>query len=75
VVKTDIYLDIDGVLLANDLQPALHAREFLFYVVQNYPTYWLTTHCKGNAGIAVRRLAQVFDTKTVELIKAIKATN
>lgn len=43
----NIYLDIDGVILANDKQPALHAKEFLKYITDNYPTYWLTTHCKG----------------------------
>jgi hypothetical protein len=73
-MKPDIYLDIDGVLLANDLQPALHAREFLHHVINTYPTYWLTTHCKGDASTAVRRLAEVFDDETVQLLGRIKAT-
>ncbi|OGM16531.1 hypothetical protein A2V56_00600 [Candidatus Woesebacteria bacterium RBG_19FT_COMBO_42_9] len=47
----NIYLDIDGVILANDKQAALYAKEFLKYVTDNYPTYWLTTHCKGDRGL------------------------
>lgn len=48
---TNIYLDIDGVLLANDKYPANHVHEFLEYVLTKYPdtTYWLTTHCQGDA--------------------------
>ena len=45
-MRQNIYLDIDGVLLANDLNPANHANEFLKKVLTEYPdtTYWLTTH-------------------------------
>ena len=43
----NIYLDIDGVLLANDENLALHAEEFVKNIVEEYgaSTYWLTTHC------------------------------
>ena len=43
----NIYLDIDAVILANDKQPALHVKEFVKYLTDNYPVFWLTTHCKG----------------------------
>ena len=72
----DIYLDIDGVLIANEKHPAMHANEFLKYVLTNYPdtTYWLTTHCQGDASRPVRDIADLFDSETVELLKMIKPT-
>lgn len=73
----NIYLDIDGVLLANDLTPALHADKFLAYILRNFPdsTYWLTTHCRGDAQTPIKHIGHMFSTETVELMKKIKATN
>lgn len=45
----NIYLDIDGVILANDLHKSNYADEFIKHLVNKYPVYWLTTHCKGDA--------------------------
>ena len=66
----NIYLDIDGVLLANDLNPANHAPEFLRYVLDHYPdsTYWLTTHCNGDAAVPIQHIGHLFDSETAELI-------
>ncbi len=65
----NIYLDIDGVLLANNLHPANYASEFLEYVLTSYPdsTYWLTTHCNGDASVPISHIGHLFDAKTVEL--------
>jgi hypothetical protein len=71
----NVYLDIDGVLLANDYNAANHIHEFLQLVTSRYPTYWLTTHCKGDATTAVERLRQVFEPETMKLITGIKPTN
>ena len=73
----NIYLDIDGVLLANDQYAAASSKEFLKYVLANYPdtTYWLTTHCNGDASAPVRHISHLFDEETVELLKEIKATS
>lgn len=73
----NIYLDIDGVLLANELNPAKHAPEFIEYVLTNYPesTYWLTTHCQGNADIPLQHIGHLFDNKTNGLMKNIKPTS
>lgn len=71
----NIYLDIDGVILANDKQASLHVYEFLKYITNKYPVYWLTTHCKGDATYTVNHLSQWLDTKTLELTKKIKPTN
>lgn len=71
----DVYLDIDGVLLANDLNAANHVHAFLETVNHKAETvYWLTTHCNGDAQTAVRRLSLVFEPKTLELVKSYKPT-
>lgn len=70
-----VYLDIDGVILANDKQKANFADEFIKYLVINHDVYWLTTHCKGDAGFAVELLSHYFDSETMEYIKKIKPTN
>lgn len=74
-LSMNIYLDIDGVLLANDQCVANHASEFVEYMVKNYPVYWLTTHCKGDAMFTVRFLERFFDKKTIEIMKMIRPTN
>lgn len=73
----NIYLDIDGVLLANDVQPARHAKEFLQLVLQKYPdsTYWLTTHCQGDANVPVQHIGHLFDDETKQLLRQIKPTS
>lgn len=74
--QINIYLDIDGVLLTKDLKPAKFAAEFLKYVLSNYPdsSYWLTTHCQGDAGVPIEHIKHLFDSDTVELMKNIKPT-
>ncbi len=73
----NIYLDIDGVLLANDLTPANYAKEFIAIVLERYPhtTYWLTTHCDGDASVPIQHIGHLFDNETVELMKKIKPTS
>lgn len=41
----NVYLDIDGVLLADDDQTAIGAEAFIKYAVEHFDVYWLTTHC------------------------------
>lgn len=72
----NIYLDIDGVLLANDLNPANHANDFLRYVLGEYPdsTYWLTTHCNGDPSVPVSHIGHLFEPDVLELMNKIKPT-
>lgn len=73
----NIYLDIDGVLIGyDDNKAANYADEFIKYVLANYPnsTYWLTTHCQGDATRPVKYLEHLFDEETVKLLQMIKAT-
>ena len=71
----NIYLDIDGVILANDLHKSNYSDEFIKHLVNKYPVYWLTTHCKGDAMFTVRFLERFFDTETIEIMKNILPTN
>ncbi len=75
-MATNIYLDIDGVLLANDLNPANYANEFLRYVLDKYPesTYWLTTHCNGDASVPISHVGHLFESDVRELMSQIKPT-
>jgi hypothetical protein len=70
-----IYLDIDGVLLANDKQKANFSKDFIKSMVENHDVYWLTTHCKGDASFAIELLSRYFDSETIEYVRKIKPTN
>ena len=72
--QTKIYLDIDGVLLANELNAANYAKEFIERIVSEYPVYWLTTHCQGDASVPVSHIKHLFDDATVRLLEQIKPT-
>lgn len=73
----NIYLDIDGVLLANDHQAANFADDFLQFVLKKFPdsTYWLTTHCWRGRNQAVEILEPHLKSKTIELIRRVKPTD
>lgn len=70
----NVYLDIDGVLLANDKNPARFADEFIEYVVSKYPTYWLTTHCWHGDNHVVALLSKYFSEQTMTFIRQINPT-
>lgn len=72
----NIYLDIDGVLLANEQNAAPHADEFLNHILNKYPdsTYWLTTHNWRGENRAIEVLSPTLKPETVELLKKIKPT-
>lgn len=70
----NIYLDIDGVLLANDKEASRYADEFLHAVLKKYPdsTYWLTTHNWKGENRAKEILAPHLKPETVALLDQIK---
>ena len=72
----NIYLDIDGVLLANESHAAPYADEFLQHILAKYPesTYWLTTHNWRGENRAIEVLSPTLKPETVELLKKIKPT-
>ena len=70
----NIYLDIDGVLLVNDNHLANFAHEFLVYVTSHYPTYWLTTHSRGDISYTYAFIERTFPKKTIEVVRRILPT-
>jgi hypothetical protein len=71
----NIYLDIDGVILGNENRPTKHVKEFLKYLTDNYPTFWLTNHCKGDSNRTISFLSSLLDPETIAIAKKIKPTN
>lgn len=74
-VVTNIYLDIDGVLLNGD-EAAIGAADFIQFVTASFPhsVYWLSGRCSGDAEATVNQIARYFDAGTVELLRAVCAT-
>lgn len=72
----NIYLDIDGVLLADRATPAEHADKFLQAVLTKYPnsTYWLTTHVWNGENVVNQSLAPYLKPDTQALLGRIKPT-
>lgn len=70
----NIYLDIDGVLLANETSASEGADEFLHAILKKYPnsTYWLTTHNWKGENRAKDVLSPYLEPETVALIDSIK---
>jgi hypothetical protein len=70
----DIYLDIDGVLLANDKEPAKYAEEFLTYITNNYTVYWLTTHVHGDNDWVIEFLGRFLSPIAMQTVAKIQVT-
>jgi hypothetical protein len=72
----NIYLDIDGVLLANESHAALYADKLLQTILQKYPdsTYWLSTHCWKGENRATKVVAPHLQPGTIALLGNIKPT-
>ena len=51
-------------------------KKSIEYVLTNYPdsTYWLTTHCQGDATRPIHDVGRLFKSETIELMKQIKPT-
>lgn len=73
---TNIYLDIDGVLLANEKTAANYADEFIRTVLDLYPytTHWLTTHCWRGENHVQEVLGPYLRPETLPLLDKIKPT-
>lgn len=71
-----VYVDIDGVLLANEENPALHAEELINHLANNHDVYWLTTHCRGDAIHTQQHIARHFPNQvTLRALGKFKPTN
>jgi len=71
----NIYLDIDGVLLANNRQAANYVDEFLAYMTSKFDCYWLTTHCWRGENRAIEVLSPYLKAETIALLGKVKPTD
>lgn len=73
----DIYLDIDGVLLANTTHAAYFADDFLQFVLTHFPdsTHWLTTHQWRGQDRTRQLLRPVLRPATFKLLSRVQPTN
>ncbi len=72
----NIYIDIDGVLLANEIHTAPGANKFLRALLTKHPdsTYWLTTHCWRGENRCIELLSPFLQPETAALLPKIKPT-
>jgi len=72
----NIYLDIDGVILANEDQASIGADELIQNALKAYPdsVYWLTTHDWRGENTVHEVLDKVLKPETVALLDKIKHT-
>jgi hydroxymethylpyrimidine pyrophosphatase-like HAD family hydrolase len=70
-----VYLDIDGTILNKKGIPAYKANDFIKCCVDNFDTYWLTTHCKGDAVVTFQHIKKHFPEEIHSYLKKIKGTN
>ncbi len=70
-----IYVDIDGVLLANESNLAEGAEDFIKYIADNFEVYWLTTHCmRGEADWPVKYVNRASDEDLSPWLQKFKPT-
>lgn len=74
--KTRLYVDIDGVLLTkHPVAAAPGAASFIGFITAHFACHWLTTHCRGDAEVALRYLAKYVDADTLAELQTWQATN
>ena len=74
-MKPRLYLDIDGVILANEENLSIGAAEFLQFATDNFETYWLTTHCmEGDPIHAIEYIQRTTDKNLRPYLEKLKPT-
>ncbi|MCC3160738.1 hypothetical protein LJ737_26110 [Hymenobacter sp. 15J16-1T3B] len=74
--NTRLYIDIDGVLLTKrPVAAAPGAEAFIHFLTQHFNCFWLTTHCRGDARVAVRYVAQYVDASTLACLQTWQTTD
>ncbi len=73
--KPTLYIDIDGVLLANECNLAEGAEEFIKFVADNFEVCWLTTHCMhGDAKWAIEYVNRASKMDLLPYLSKFKPT-
>ncbi|KZZ45331.1 hypothetical protein A3758_14480 [Oleiphilus sp. HI0118] len=78
--KIKLYIDIDGVLLGKSHETreyclANQVKDFMTFALANFDCHWLTTHCKGDASVALDYLSPYCHDDELSLFRLIKTTN
>ncbi len=74
-IKPVLYIDIDGVLLANETNLADGASQFIKYVADNFDVYWLTTHCMdGKPEHAIEYVNRASEENLTQWLEKFKPT-
>lgn len=74
----DLYIDIDGVILGHDrvnniVIAAPLVKEFLFFAIDNFNCFWLSSHTKnGKIEHLLLYLGKYFDNDVLLLVSKIK---
>lgn len=74
VLRENIYLDIDGVILTKGVLPTAHLDKFLKYILGNYSVFWLTSKYRGETKEILKYLSQFLTPEIVALLERIKPT-
>ncbi len=75
LIKPALYIDIDGVLLANESNLSEGAADFIRYAADNFEVYWLTTHCMhGDPKWAVEYVNRASDEDLSPWLEKFKPT-
>lgn len=75
-MKTKLYIDIDGVLLANEENLAIGASDFIKFATDNFEVYWLTTHCMdGNPAHAIEYVQRATNENLKPYLEKFKPTS
>lgn len=74
-ITMNIYLDIDGVILDKEGNPAKHLFKFLQRLTSLHTVFWLSTHCKGDKESVTRFLERRVTPEIMPLVQLIEPTN
>ena len=72
----NIYLDIDGVLLANEYNLSEGAVDLIKHITEKYDVYWLTTQCMdGDPAWAIEYINRASEEDLTLWLNKIKPTS
>ena len=68
---TNIYLDIDGVLLTKRKNKPDHVLDLVEFLTSNFKCFWLTTHCRNGENGAVKYLSGFYNQEEIRFFERI----
>ena len=74
-MKTKLYIDIDGVILAKGQKVPEYADSLIQYIIDHFDCYWLTTHCRSGENKTINYLSPFYDNDIIQSLEKIKTTD